>query len=198
MLKRKAEQGVKIYVVVYKEVTQTMTMSSHHTKETLDALHPNIACMRHPDHIGSKDDVEFWSHHEKVVVVDNHYACIGGLDLCFGRWDTHSHPLADVHPTDPFATLFPGQDYNNARIMDFQNVPNYISNGLSSLEAGRMPWHDVHMTLTGEVVLDIVQHFTERWNEIKKRKVGSLVYLYIIFLTPCYVCSTVMTRKRHH
>ena len=23
-------------------------------KETLEALHPNIACMRHPDHIGSK------------------------------------------------------------------------------------------------------------------------------------------------
>ena len=73
------------------------------------------------------DDVEFWSHHEKVVVVDNHYACIGGLDLCFGRWDTHSHPLADVHPTDPFATLFPGQDYNNARIMDFQHVDNFAA-----------------------------------------------------------------------
>ncbi|TBU21722.1 phospholipase D/nuclease [Dichomitus squalens] len=170
VLKRKAEQGVKVYVIVYKEVTQTMSMSSAHTKHALEALHPNIACMRHPDHIGSKDDVEFWSHHEKVVVVDNHYACIGGLDLCFGRWDTHSHPLADVHPTDPFAVLFPGQDYNNARIMDFQDVPNYVSNGLSSLEAARMPWHDVHMTLTGEVVLDIVQHFVERWNEVKKRK----------------------------
>ncbi|KAI1793724.1 phospholipase D/nuclease [Ganoderma leucocontextum] len=170
VLRRKAQQGVKIYVIVYKEVTQTMSMSSHHTKVTLEALHPNIACMRHPDHIGSKDDVEFWSHHEKVVVVDNHYACIGGLDLCFGRWDTHSHPLADVHPTNPFATLFPGQDYNNARIMDFQDVPNYVSNGLSSIESGRMPWHDVHMTLTGEVVLDIVQHYVERWNEVKKRK----------------------------
>ena len=45
---------MKIYVIVYKEVTQTMTMSSHHTKVTLEALHPNIACMRHPDHIGSK------------------------------------------------------------------------------------------------------------------------------------------------
>lgn len=45
---------MKVYVVVYKEVTQTMTMSSHHTKQTLDALHPNVACMRHPDHIGSK------------------------------------------------------------------------------------------------------------------------------------------------
>ena len=54
LLKRKAEQGVKVYVIVYKEVTQTMSMSSHHTKTALEALHPNIACMRHPDHIGSK------------------------------------------------------------------------------------------------------------------------------------------------
>jgi len=32
VLKRKAEQGVKIYVIVYKEVTQTMSMSSSYTK----------------------------------------------------------------------------------------------------------------------------------------------------------------------
>ncbi|KAJ6550871.1 phospholipase D [Mycena vulgaris] len=170
LLKRKAEEGVKVHIIVYKEVTQTMSMSSKHTKNRLEALHPNITCLRHPDHIGAKDTVEFWSHHEKVVVVDNHYACIGGLDLCFGRWDTHTHPLADVHPTDFSLTVFPGQDYNNARIMDFQNVYNYASNALSSLESARMPWHDVHMTLAGPVVLDIVQHFTERWNEIKKRK----------------------------
>ncbi|KAJ7100586.1 hypothetical protein C8R43DRAFT_964073, partial [Mycena crocata] len=100
LLKRKAEEGVKIHIIVYKEVTQTMSMSSKHTKNRLEALHPNITCLRHPDHIGAKDMVEFWSHHEKVVVVDNHFACIGGLDLCFGRWDTHTHPLADVHPTD--------------------------------------------------------------------------------------------------
>lgn len=170
LLQRKAQQGVKIYVVVYKEVTQTMSMSSKHTKAALEALHPNIACMRHPDHIGSKDTVEFWSHHEKVVVVDNHFACIGGLDLCFGRWDTHDHPLADVHPTDFSLTLFPGQDYNNARVLDFEDVGNYVSNAISILETPRMPWHDVHMTICGTVVLDICQHFVERWNEIKNRK----------------------------
>ena len=78
-----------------------------------------------------------------------------------------------MHPTDFSRTLFPGQDYNNARILDFQDVPDYISNGLSALESARMPWHDVHMTLAGAAVRDIVQHFVERWNEIKKRKVGS-------------------------
>lgn len=170
VLKRKAEEGVKIHVIVYKEVTQTMAMSSSHTKHALERLHPNITCARHPDHIGAKDSVQLWSHHEKVVVVDNHFAAIGGLDLCFGRWDTPNHPLADVHPTHFGLTLFPGQDYNNARIMDFKEVKNYVSNTLSILESARMPWHDVHMTMTGPVVLDISQHFIERWNEVKARK----------------------------
>ncbi|OAX38224.1 phospholipase D/nuclease [Rhizopogon vinicolor AM-OR11-026] len=170
LLQRKARQGVHIYVVVYKEVTQTMSMNSKHTKAALEALHPNIACMRHPDHIGSKDVVEFWSHHEKLVVVDNHRACVGGLDICFGRWDTHNHPLADVHPTDWSRTLFPGQDYNNARVLDFQNVDNYVSNAVSIMETPRMPWHDVHMTMCGSISLDLSQHFIERWNEVKRRK----------------------------
>ncbi|KAJ7600688.1 phospholipase D [Mycena floridula] len=170
LLARKAAQGVKVYIIVYKEVTQTMSMCSSHTKNYLESLHENIVVLRHPDHIGSKDTVEFWSHHEKVVVVDNHFACIGGLDLCFGRWDSHNHPLADVHPTDFGATVFVGQDYNNARVMDFQNVWSWASNGLGLTDTARMPWHDVHMTLSGVVVLDIAQHFIERWNEVRKRK----------------------------
>ena len=141
------------------------------------------------------DNVEFWSHHEKVVVVDNHRACIGGLDICFGRWDTKNHPLADAHPTNFERTLFPGQDYNNARILDFQNVSNYVGETISILQSPRMPWHDVrllvflpsveadtrvqvHMTIDGPVVLDIVQHFVERWNEVKRRKVRSSTRIY--------------------
>ncbi|KAF9652544.1 phospholipase D [Thelephora ganbajun] len=170
VLKRKAEAGVRVYIIVYKEVTQTMNMSSSWTKHALEPLHPSIAVMRHPDHIGSQDSVQFWSHHEKVVVVDNHVAAIGGIDLCFGRWDTHSHPLADVHPTGFKRTLFPGQDYNNARVMDFKHVKDYVAGTVSILETPRMPWHDTHMTFVGPCVLDVVQHFVERWNEIKKRK----------------------------
>lgn len=81
-------------------------------------------------------------------------------------------PLADVHPTDFSHTLFPGQDYNNARVLDFQQVDHFVSNQVSIQDTARMPWHDVHMTLTGPVVLDIVQHFVERWNEVKTRKVS--------------------------
>lgn len=28
-----------------------------------------------------------WSHHEKIVVIDQKIAYIGGLDLCYGRYD---------------------------------------------------------------------------------------------------------------
>lgn len=87
-----------------------------------------MLCKRHPDHIGAKDTVEYWSHHEKVrafliIVLYIHHssgchhrqslrvgACVfieglqlfkcaqvGGLDLCFGRWDTHSQYLSIVH-----------------------------------------------------------------------------------------------------
>lgn len=76
---------------------------------------------RHPDHLGGEVTL-LWSHHEKVVLVDNAAACIGGLDLCFGRWDTHTAPLADAHPSNLSATLFPGADHNNARISDFKAV----------------------------------------------------------------------------
>ena len=38
--------------MVYKEVTASMSLSSKHTKHALEDLHPNIICMRHPDHSG--------------------------------------------------------------------------------------------------------------------------------------------------
>ncbi|KAF8584868.1 hypothetical protein K439DRAFT_1564694 [Ramaria rubella] len=65
-------------------------------------------------------------------------------------------------------TLFPGQDYHNSRLLDFQQVDNYVSNQLSNIEAPQRLWHDVHLMLVGPVMLDIVQHFVEWWNKIKK------------------------------
>ncbi|KAE8226465.1 hypothetical protein CF319_g941 [Tilletia indica] len=169
LLKRKAEQGVKIYIVVYKEVTQTMTMSSAHTKHHLEGLHDNIQVARHPDHLGGEVTL-YWSHHEKLVVVDNTFGCVGGMDICMGRWDTQLHPMSDVHPSDMHSTLFPGGDFNNARIEDFQDVGESLGNHQSALEIGRMPWQDLHTTLTGPAVLDLAHHFIERWNFIKKYK----------------------------
>ena len=207
MLQAAAQRGVKVNIVVYKEVTQALTrtlnphlsnylhsllpsstdtftkaltrlgldvifksleevertdpliqppitVSSAHTKHALEALHPNIAVFRHPDHLpdaavlhgsfisalqnmsfspaklaqmpadslkaiyGAHDGtVMYWAHHEKLCLIDGETAFMGGLDLCYGRWDTNTHPIADAHPGDLDKIVFPGQDFNNARMM---------------------------------------------------------------------------------
>lgn len=112
----------------------------------------------------------YWAHHEKFIVIDYAIAFIGGLDACFGRWDTYEHPLADVHPTGVQKEMFPGQDFNNNRIMDFQSVNDWQANEVSKAEYGRMPWHDVSMGVIGDCVYDIAEHFVLRWNMVKRDK----------------------------
>lgn len=50
--------------------------------------------MRHPDHVSST--VYLWAHHEKLVVIDQSIAFVGGIDLAYGRWDDNEHRLTDV------------------------------------------------------------------------------------------------------
>jgi len=66
--------------------------------------------------------------------------------------------------------VFPGQDFNNNRIMDFKSVNDWKSNELSKAEYGRMPWHDVAMGVIGPCVYDIAEHFVLRWNFCKRDK----------------------------
>lgn len=179
-LKRAAERGVKIYVIVYREVEHALTCNSQHTKKALGALcpegtpgHGNIKVMRHPDHNvfeNASDMTFYWAHHEKFIVIDYDLAFIGGLDLCFGRWDDRQHPLADAHPSGVQNEVFPGQDFNNNRIMDFQSVQDWKSNEVSKAEYGRMPWHDVAMGVIGPCIYDIAEHFVLRWNFVKRDK----------------------------
>ncbi|KAI1099665.1 phospholipase D/nuclease [Jackrogersella minutella] len=180
ILKRRAEAGVKIYVIVYREVEAAITCNSEHTKHALQSLCPkgspgygNIMVMRHPDHNfleNAADMTFYWAHHEKFIVIDYAMAFIGGLDLCFGRWDDHQHILSDVHPEGVANEVWPGQDFNNNRVMDFQNVQDWKQNELSKADYGRMPWHDVAMGVIGPCVYDIAEHFVLRWNFVKRDK----------------------------
>ena len=94
ILLRKARQGVKIFVLLYKEVEMAMGMNSLYTKQTLSGLHENIKVMRRPDH--ARVGVYLWAHHEKLVCIDQTYAFVGGIDLCYGRWDDNKHRLTDL------------------------------------------------------------------------------------------------------
>ncbi|XP_028587409.2 phospholipase D1 [Podarcis muralis] len=94
ILRRKAQQGVKIFVMLYKEVELALGINSEYSKRTLMHLHSNIKVMRHPDHVSST--VYLWAHHEKLVVIDQSIAFVGGIDLAYGRWDDNEHRLTDV------------------------------------------------------------------------------------------------------
>jgi phosphatidylserine/phosphatidylglycerophosphate/cardiolipin synthase-like enzyme len=83
---------------------------------------------------------------------------MGGFDVCYGRYDTHDHP---VDSNDP--QYYPGIDYNNCRIKDFSEVREYKKDGLDR-DRPRMPWHDVGLRLENEIVHDICNHFIEYWN----------------------------------
>lgn len=47
---------------------------------------------------------------------------MGGLDLCYGRWDDSRHLLFEPDPKTP---LWPEIDLSNSRIRDFKDVENY-------------------------------------------------------------------------
>jgi phospholipase D1/2 len=141
----------------------------------MNALHPNVKFMRHPEHdilktnIISAAETAFWSHHDKAIVIDDKLVFWGGLDSCFGRWDYNAHPLADLH-ADIRKEIWVGQDYNNARIMDFEDVGDWRANMLNRTESARMPWHDVSMSAKGPIVHSFSAHFIQRWNFVKKVK----------------------------
>ncbi|KAL4901224.1 hypothetical protein BDW74DRAFT_187869 [Aspergillus multicolor] len=206
MLKAAALRGVKVNVILFKEISMAMCLNSEHTKRALHALHPNINVLRYPDHnpmagvtpshpiiqeYAVQGDAKMrrmhdrtlqnffahegypelaWAHHEKLVIVDQQLAFIGGIDLSFGRWDTVQHPIADSHPCKLHPTIFPGQDYNNARVSDYTNLDDWEKNDADRSVTPRMGWEDISVSLTGPAVFDLCQHFIDRWNFIRQQK----------------------------
>ena len=47
------------------------------------------------------------SHHQKIVVVDDAVAFVGGMDLAIRRWDTPDHCVDDPRRVDPAGELYP-------------------------------------------------------------------------------------------
>lgn len=179
ILKRKAEQGVKIFVVIYRNVASTVITDSLWTKHSLIDLHPSIHVLRSPNQW--LQNTYFWAHHEKLCIIDHTVAFIGGVDLCYGRYDTPDHVLVDDSPHD-FATKqnateesikyqkFPGKDYSNPRVKDFYNLDNPYESMYDRDVVPRMPWHDVHMMTAGQAAGDAARHFVQRWNYLLRQK----------------------------
>ena len=98
-------------------------------------LYENITSDAHPQFVLIP---QYWSHHEKLVIIDQHVAFLGGLDICLGRYDSPSHPLVDGEQD-----VFPGKDYSNPRVKDFEQVAKPWEDLIDRSKVPRMPWHDV-------------------------------------------------------
>ncbi|RYH29673.1 hypothetical protein EON65_07690 [archaeon] len=96
LLKYKADQGVNIFVLLYKEVEHIgQGNDSGKVKQKLESLSPNIHVLRHPNKFFGGSTAMLWSHHEKIVVIDRNVAFLGGVDLAFQRWDDEKHRVTD-------------------------------------------------------------------------------------------------------
>ncbi|WFD33741.1 phospholipase D [Malassezia cuniculi] len=184
LLKRKAEQGVRIYVIVYNEVSNNFTPTdSSYAKTRLMGLHPNIFVQRSPSHF--QTGTFYWAHHEKMCMIDDMVGFMGGFDLCFGRWDTPGHVLTDEAHGDDLtsdanflgpvrneaeALVWPGQDYANERIVEWSNLTCPEADILDRAKQPRMPWHDTGAQLFGQPARDLGRHFCQRWNMLLRTK----------------------------
>ncbi|KAJ7382521.1 hypothetical protein OS493_034412 [Desmophyllum pertusum] len=199
MLLRKADQGVRTYILLYWEskIIAGMDLGSEYAQTVL--RHDNIEVLRHPD-TGSfllhPSTMLRWSHHEKVIVVDRSIAFVGGIDLCFGRWDSHNHELTDPFPPHPCMlesdtcarrpllqsdtcvrrpyesimrySRWIGKDYGNTFLYGARtNLDEPMTDYVDRSKDPRMPWHDVACSVTGLPALDVAKHFIQRYNNIK-------------------------------
>ena len=178
LLQRKAQEGVKIFVIMYRNINTAIPIDSEYSKFSLLDLHPNVFVQRSPNQI--RQNTFFWAHHEKICVVDHTIAFCGGVDLCFGRWDTPQHSVADdkltgLEPDDnpkdaDHCQLWPGKDYSNPRVQDFYNLDKPYEEMYNRSKVPRMPWHDIGMQIVGQPARDLTRHFVQRWNYLLRQR----------------------------
>lgn len=178
LLQRKAREGVKIFVIMYRNINSAIPIDSEYSKFSLLDLHPNVFVQRSPNQF--RQNTFFWAHHEKLCIIDHTLAFVGGIDLCFGRWDTPQHQLTDDKPTgfetgdmpkdSDHCQLWPGKDYSNPRIQDFYELDKPYEEMYDRNTIPRMPWHDISMHVVGQPARDLTRHFVQRWNYILRQR----------------------------
>ncbi len=178
LLQRKAREGVKVFVIMYRNINSAIPIDSEYTKFSLLDLHPNVFVQRSPNQF--RQNTFFWAHHEKICIVDHMVAFVGGIDLCFGRWDTPQHTVVDDKLTGFEASdapkdadhcqLWPGKDYSNPRVQDFYALDKPYEEMYDRTKIPRMPWHDIHMQIVGQPARDLTRHFVQRWNYILRQR----------------------------
>lgn len=99
LLKKKADEGVQIYVIVWNETKIAMSLDSAYTQSVLHSLSHNVYVLRHPLSVPvnclnkifflkvyfsnilifSILTYSLGTHHQKILIIDQDIAFVGGL-----------------------------------------------------------------------------------------------------------------------
>jgi phospholipase D1/2 len=162
LLRQKADDGVRVYVLLWSETLDYGgAVNNTQTRDSLRELEADGRNHRGCIHVVLHTPALFWTHHQKILIVDQRLAFVGGMDLCFGRWDDSSHSLTDVG----LRQRFQGKDYYNPRLKELTDLGHPFVDLIDRNRFPRMPWHDVQIGLTGGLAArDISWNFIQRWN----------------------------------
>jgi phospholipase D1/2 len=108
-----------------------------------------------------------------MCVIDEAIGFMGGLDLCYARWDTSQHILTDedhTAPDGPDGPVWRGKDYWNERVAEFHDLDKPFEDAFDRGKTCRMPWHDVGLQIVGQPARDLCRHFCQRWNYLLRIK----------------------------
>lgn len=159
ILTEKAKEGVKVYILMWNETNLGVQLGSGHAKRWFQSCHPNIHVIRHPKRYPLS-----WSHHQKCAVIDQEIAFVGGIDICFMRYEQLEFKLLDNE-----SKIFIGKDYGNLTTTVIRTGDPY-KDQIDRHEVPRMPWHDVHVRLIGAAARDAGFNFIQRWNHARDSK----------------------------
>ena len=188
MLKKKAEEdGVNVYLQLFDGTGARMLGLGNDRVTNLF----NDECDRFQvmGHSAGLKDLYLWSHHEKIVVVDQTIAFVGGMDLCIGRFDDERYNLFDAtkaelfelddedgssegkeYPHGESGRLWQDKDYNNSMTHTVVEPQAYIGqDNFDRKTRHRGPWQDIGSVVYGKAAFDLGRHFIDRWNFTKKQ-----------------------------
>ena len=177
LLKRKAEQGVKVFLLVWDEKLSTSLcdgMMATHDEDTESFFEGTKVCVKlvvrqKKGGLFEKEFVSFcYSHHQKTIICDaplhvaggskkRVVAFVGGLDITLGRYDDPTFPLwSTLHTVH-------SKDFYN------KNVP-----GVTKETGPREPWHDCHAKVEGPIAVDLLRNFVDRVRKQASESVDAL------------------------
>lgn len=131
---------------------------------------------------------QFFSHHQKCVIIDKKIAFVGGIDLAYGRY-SHGYkldPNADerkvanrynpcIVPMDKpekeitlsFKVKNKKSLKNKKNYQDEVFIKKFFQPQESTLADNQpiMPWQDIQVKIEGKAVFDLVTNFVLRWNQ---------------------------------